>query len=225
MLYRRLTEKYFAEIALVVWGTQTVILVNSVYACAVILANVRQTFVNVFLAVLSPVSWVTYTGKSTKLISTAVVATRIIVTLIDIYTQYIYQLLMFELNWLINMVIIYGLKWNLLDFTQIQYFKMESRYKHTVTKAGYLYPAPLESSSFPRLPWKNVCRNVVGTAVWFITYLVSVVIRRPNIELRHDQRTLIEFKKKTIKFNFCLWYFHKNLRRRRYMAERFSIRL
>lgn len=142
-----------------------------------------------------------------------------------ISTHNIYQLLMFELNWLINMVIIYGLKWNLLDFTQIQYFKMESRYKHTVTKAGYLYPAPLESSSFPRLPWKNVCRNVVGTAVWFITYLVSVVIRRPNIELRHDQRTLIEFKKKTIKFNFCLWYFHKNLRRRRYMAERFSIRL
>ena len=110
-----------------------------------------------------------------------------------ISTHNIYQLLMFELNWLINMVIIYGLKWNLLDFTQIQYFKMEPRYKHTVTKAGYLYPAPLESSSFPRLPWKNVCRNVVGTAVWFITYLVSVVIRRPNIELRHDQRTLIEF--------------------------------
>ena len=89
VLYRRLTEKYFAEIALVVWGTQTVILVNSVYACAVILANVRQTFVNVFFAVLSPVSWVTDTGKSTKLISTAVVATRIIVTLIEIYTQYI----------------------------------------------------------------------------------------------------------------------------------------
>ena len=83
----------------------------------------------------------------------------------------------------------------LIRFYTNTVFKMESRYTHTVTKAGYLYPAPLESSSFPSLPWKNVCRNVVGAAVWFITYLVSVIIRRPNVELRHDQRALIELKK------------------------------
>ena len=132
-----------------------------------------------------------------------------------ISTHNIYQLLMFELNWLINMVIIYGLKWNLLDFTQIQHFKMESRYKHTVTKAGYLYPAPLESSSFPSLPWKNVCRNVVGAAVWFITYLVSVIIRRPNVEVRHDQRTLIEFKKNPSNLTFVDNISKKISRRRR----------
>lgn len=53
----------------------------------------------------------------------------------------------------------------LIRFYTNTVFKMESRYTHTVTKAGYLYPAPLESSSFPSLPWKNVCRNVVGAAV------------------------------------------------------------